>query len=293
MRQLLDVMILLPALWAMSLNGQTKSVGQTKQHSEVVEQFNTGVLALLADDELIVIIDGADGGKTSTGKVLALKLVAGQHFVELRDSAGQKKWEKIVTIPTGTQVAEKIDIHQNAPTSPSVQGSPVVPSPQPAKGPPQPEDYLNTNDEQGALQHSVEVYLSRNGLRTSTLNFPDGTHALQMSFRGQGGQPDFAVYASILPTVSLPPDNFRQILLSLRTLLAVRRSESLTSAILSQNGKSSCAWSLDPQDRLMCSATITLPNPQYSVPSDQVLLMVRLLTYEWSRFYPTIKLESK
>ena len=47
--------------------------------------------------------------------MVTLKLVAGQHFVELPDANNQKKWEKVIDVPVGAQVAEKIDSHEKPP----------------------------------------------------------------------------------------------------------------------------------------------------------------------------------
>lgn len=95
--------------------------GQAKPHQDKAEAtpMNTGVLAILADQGGRLFVDGVEGGQVVPGKVLALKLLAGQHFVDLRDEAGRKTWEKVIDIPAGAQIAEKISQGQtqSAPSS--------------------------------------------------------------------------------------------------------------------------------------------------------------------------------
>jgi hypothetical protein len=97
--------------WGIVVAAQTKSASQAKPHSEAAnsaEQMTTGVLAIVSDQVGSLFVDGVEAGKASPGNVVALKLVAGQHFIDFRDSSGQTIWEKIINVPAGLQVAERI-----------------------------------------------------------------------------------------------------------------------------------------------------------------------------------------
>lgn len=73
-------------------------------------QMDIGVLAVVADRRGTLFVDGEVKTTMIPGKVVTLKLTAGQHFVDLRDTKGAKVWEKVVSVPIGAQVVEKIDL---------------------------------------------------------------------------------------------------------------------------------------------------------------------------------------
>lgn len=76
------------------------------------QQMSMGMLAVLSDRGGNLTIDGEPKVAIAPGKVTTLKLTAGQHFVALLDENGSqsKLWEKIVEVPAGVQVVEKIDL---------------------------------------------------------------------------------------------------------------------------------------------------------------------------------------
>jgi hypothetical protein len=77
-------------------------------------QLKMGMMAVASDRDGVIFVDGQRKEVISAGKVITMKLSAGQHFVDLRDSKGVKMWEKIVTVPVGEQVFERIIIgHAN------------------------------------------------------------------------------------------------------------------------------------------------------------------------------------
>lgn len=75
------------------------------------DQMQTGVLAIVSDEAGTLVVDDVQGPKLLPNQVVTLKLVAGQHFAELRDDKNQKRWEKVIDVPVGAQVAEKVDLH--------------------------------------------------------------------------------------------------------------------------------------------------------------------------------------
>src|ERR1035441_8664890 len=75
------------------------------------DQMQTGVLAIMSDEAGTLFIDGVRGAALLPNQIVTLKLVAGQHFAELHDANNQKRWEKVVDVPEGAQVAQKIDLH--------------------------------------------------------------------------------------------------------------------------------------------------------------------------------------
>ena len=81
-----------------------------EQRHDQDSSMKTGVLAITSDEAGTLFIDGAEATKMEPGRVVTLKLVAGQHFVELRDEQGNKLWEKLVTVPEGAQAAERIEL---------------------------------------------------------------------------------------------------------------------------------------------------------------------------------------
>jgi hypothetical protein len=77
-------------------------------------QMSMGVLAITTDEAGTVFIDGVEGPRMTAGQVITEKLVAGQHFAEFHDEKGLKRWEKIITVPAGTQIAETIKLHSES-----------------------------------------------------------------------------------------------------------------------------------------------------------------------------------
>src|SRR5260370_28784123 len=83
---------------------QTKTSGTNPR-----PQMSMGVLALASDHEGTLYVDGERKVAVSPGRIVTLRLTAGQHFVDLRDAKGSKVWDKVVNVPSGAQVAEKIE----------------------------------------------------------------------------------------------------------------------------------------------------------------------------------------
>jgi tetratricopeptide (TPR) repeat protein len=83
---------------------------QTKQPASSTAPMQVGMLAITSDHEGILFIDGDRKVVVSPGKIATLSLTAGQHFVDLRDRTGAKLWEKIISVPSGAQIAERINI---------------------------------------------------------------------------------------------------------------------------------------------------------------------------------------
>jgi hypothetical protein len=88
-----------------------------KSTSTANSQISTGVLAVASDHDGALYVDGELRANVVSGKVVSLRLTAGQHFVDLRDSQGTKLWDEMVTVPAGAQAAEKIEV--NSVTTPS------------------------------------------------------------------------------------------------------------------------------------------------------------------------------
>src|SRR6266478_1704477 len=80
-----------------------------KQSATPKPVMSVGLLAITTDHQGVLFIDGERRGIVSPGEVVSMKVVAGQHFVDLRDANGSKLWDKVVTIPPNTQVVEKIE----------------------------------------------------------------------------------------------------------------------------------------------------------------------------------------
>ena len=72
------------------------------------QQMSMGVLAITSNHDGTLFVDGERKVAVATDKVVTVHLTAGQHFVDLRDTSGAKLWEKVVDVPAGAQVAERI-----------------------------------------------------------------------------------------------------------------------------------------------------------------------------------------
>jgi len=72
----------------------------------------SGVLAVVSDTSGTLFVDGVRKAITDVGKVTTLRLIAGQHFVQLWDSNGVKLWEEVVDVPAGKQIVERIELDQ-------------------------------------------------------------------------------------------------------------------------------------------------------------------------------------
>jgi tetratricopeptide (TPR) repeat protein len=79
--------------------------------------MSTGVLAVISNHDGVLYVDGERQADISPGKVVSLSVIAGQHFVDLRDSQGTKLWDKMVTVPAGAQAAEKIEVNSVSPAN--------------------------------------------------------------------------------------------------------------------------------------------------------------------------------
>ena len=95
-------------------------LAQTKQGTASSSQMSMGVLAVTSDHEGALFVDGERKIAVSPDKIVTLRLVAGQHFVDLRDSKGSKLWEKVVDVPAGAQVAERIGFSKPIRSSPDL-----------------------------------------------------------------------------------------------------------------------------------------------------------------------------
>jgi hypothetical protein len=89
--------------------------------------MQTGILLVRSDKAASLLIDGKGAGDLEAGGFLKVSAVAGEHFLEAREKGVECKWEKKVTIPAGTQVAEEVDFAAACPPNPAA-GSPA-PSP--------------------------------------------------------------------------------------------------------------------------------------------------------------------
>ena len=120
-------MAILPSVVTLLVTGALViGQAQTVQHAPAGPQMSTGVLAIVSDRDGALFIDGERKAGLTSGKITTLKLAAGQHFVDLRTPNGSKLWEKIVTVPAGAQVAERIETRSEpkpAGTSPSVKAT--------------------------------------------------------------------------------------------------------------------------------------------------------------------------
>ena len=71
---------------------------------------------MTADEAGTLFVDGVEPQRIEPDQVATLKLIAGQHFVDLRNAKGEKLWDKIVTVPAGSQSVEKIKVHLATPS---------------------------------------------------------------------------------------------------------------------------------------------------------------------------------
>ena len=91
------------------------AAGQTPTSGKVAGPATSmGSLAILANTAGTLFVDDARKTAISAGKITTLRVPAGEHFVDLRDDKGTKLWDRIVTIPANSQVAEKIEIRHSA-----------------------------------------------------------------------------------------------------------------------------------------------------------------------------------
>jgi hypothetical protein len=81
-------------------------------------QMTMGVLAVTSDEQGTLFIDGSEKVRMAVAQVVTLKLVAGQHILELRGTTGQELWEKVVSVPANAQVVEQIAAHPQSGTKP-------------------------------------------------------------------------------------------------------------------------------------------------------------------------------
>src|SRR6266849_4484962 len=92
------------------------SANKTNSSQARDDQMKSGVLAIASDEAGTLIIDGAEGPAITPSQVVTVKLVAGEHFIELRSAKGEKAWEKIIVVPAAAQVAERIETHREVPS---------------------------------------------------------------------------------------------------------------------------------------------------------------------------------
>jgi hypothetical protein len=279
--------VFLSAVFLTSAGAQTKSSAA----AEPAVSPSPGVLAIQADRSGTLYLDGAKTGKIEALQILSVNVAAGQHFAEFRDDDGRKLWGKIVSVPAGVQVAEKIDVPNGTPPLPSASAATATASAAQAaqRSPGGGEDYLNMNDEPSFIEQSVEGYLNRNGLHAQVVSGNSGkTHYVQLGFRGNNGQPNVMVRLSALDQGSNSLGRWRNLLLTLGTNIKLAKSDGLYTTLDEANKTSHCAWFVDTDNELMCRAWPTLPNSQYSVPTDQILTLVRFILGDWARIYPQI-----
>lgn len=81
-----------------------------KQSTATAQRMSSGLLAVVSNIEGSLFVDGERKAALVPDKVITLKLTAGQHFVDLRDAKGAKVWEKVVSVPVGAQIVEKIGV---------------------------------------------------------------------------------------------------------------------------------------------------------------------------------------
>src|SRR5260370_3004383 len=104
-----SVVILLAA--AIIAPGQTPK----KQAASSNAQMGAGILAIASDHQGTLFVDGEGKLDITPTKIVTLKLTAGQHFIDLRDAGGSKLWEKVVIIPAGAQVVERMEFGKPTP----------------------------------------------------------------------------------------------------------------------------------------------------------------------------------
>jgi hypothetical protein len=81
-------------------------------------QMTMGVLAITSDEQGTLFIDGSEKARMAPTQVVTLKLVAGQHILELRGPTGEKLWGRVVSVLANAQVVEQIEVHPHSSTSP-------------------------------------------------------------------------------------------------------------------------------------------------------------------------------
>jgi hypothetical protein len=116
--------------------GQAEAPTPT-QSTTPSQQMSMGVLAVVSDHEVALFIDGEQKTVLVPDKIVTLNLTAGQHFVDLRDAKGSKLWEKMVAVPAGVQIAEKIELDSGVRAGPQ---SAAVVVPPANTGPPAKRD---------------------------------------------------------------------------------------------------------------------------------------------------------
>jgi hypothetical protein len=268
-----------------------------------MEQMSSGVLAILADLAGSLFVDGMEGGKAVAGNVLAVKLLAGQHFVDFRDGSGQKVWEKVVSIPAGSQVAERISLK----SQPEQRSSGPVPAGLEAaeknelrSGPTSlastatNEDFMAASADYTSIEKKIAAYLGRKGLHANLSSSADGKqHSVQLNFRPPDTMPErplFRYFITALPATDGGKTHL--ILLSVGTGMKPPSSDAIRSAINEANQKSSCAWFIDSDTELMCRTWPVLPE-DYSIPIEEINATIVLINNAWNNLYPKIKTSLK
>jgi hypothetical protein len=261
--------------------------------------MSTGVLAILVDQAGSLFVDGVEGGKTTPGNVLALKLVAGQHFVDFRDSSGQKVWEKVVSVPAGSQVAERISLKPQPEQRSS--GSVSAESDVAAKtdlrsaatslaSTTDSEDFIAASSDYTSIEKRIAAYLGRKGLKAQVTSSADGKqHSVQINFRPPDTMPERPIVRYFITALAANDGGKTHLLLlTVGTGVKPPSTDAIRSALNDANQRSSCAWFIDSDTELMCRAWPLLPE-DYPIPIEELNATILMINSAWNTLYPKIK----
>ena len=74
-----------------------------------------GAIAIESDSDGLLYVDGKNQSAISAKQVTVIKLMPGQHIMELRGREGESLWKQIVTIPKGEQIVQTVNARKPPP----------------------------------------------------------------------------------------------------------------------------------------------------------------------------------
>jgi len=239
--------------------------------------------------------DSADDvahGDLEPGKILSVQLISGQHFVDLRDAAGRKLWQKVVAVPAGSQITEQVETEPTT-NSLSEPSQPSTPNPDQATQGVSSADYLTGNEDPTAAVGAVADYLKRKGLKVQVLAPPNGGPLLTVAFRSDIGT--FVIGISFGGPLPGHPDQAILGKLKLHTQRVVNISDQFYRTLEEASYNDVCAWHIDPTENgtLICQTVIMFNDREAMVPISQITGTMDLMVLEWTRLYPKVQFALK
>jgi hypothetical protein len=148
------------------------------------------------------------------------------------------------------------------------------------------EDYLVVTDDAPAVERAIESYLTRTGIKASSVAGNNGAvHFVMVGFSGANGIPNLQYRISVLAPTSNGNEPKSQLIgITLDTnVRASSLNEPLYVALAEANKIGNCAWFVD-SDQIRCRSWIDIPGPAYPVPAELVRDKIRMINGEWMRF---------